>query len=185
MGVGPFPRARLPGHSRLGKTALWAGAIDPRFAVVISNDSGCCGGALHRRKYGENLSQHFQQHLNWKVPIWFVNRLDQFIWREEDLPFDQHELLALIAPRPLAIATATDDQDADPRGEFLSAVAASDVYRLFGSQGLPATEMPPSDTPITGDISFHYRTGKHDQTPQDWSHYWDIADRYLPHGAES
>ena len=174
------------GLSRLGKTALWAGAIDPRFAVVISNDSGCCGGALHRRKYGENLSQHFQNHLNWKVPIWFVNRLDQFIWREEDLPFDQHELLALIAPRPLAIATATDDQVADPRGEFLSAVAASDVYRLFGSQGLPATEMPPPDTPVTGDISFHYRTGKHDQTPQDWSHYWDIADRYLPlRGAES
>ena len=69
---------------------------------------------------------------------------------------------------------------ADPRGEFLSAVAASDVYRLFGSNGLPATEMPPPDTPVTGDISFHYRTGKHDQTPQDWSHYWDIADRYLP-----
>ena len=174
------------GHSRLGKTALWAGAIDQRFAVVISNDSGCCGGALHRRKYGENLSQHFQQHLDWRVPIWFVNRLDQFIWREEDLPFDQHELLALIAPRPLVIATATDDQDADPRGEFLAAVAASDTYHLFGSQGLPATEMPPPDVPITGDISFHYRTGKHDQTPQDWQHYWNIADRYLPlHGAEN
>ncbi|MBR6057401.1 MAG: hypothetical protein IKP58_04440 [Victivallales bacterium] len=166
------------GHSRLGKTALWAGAIDQRFAMVISNDSGCCGGALHRRKYGENLSQHFQNHLNWHVPIWFVNRLDQFIWREEDLPFDQHELLALIAPRPLVIATATNDQVADPKGEFLAAVAASDIYRLFGSDGLPATEMPPPDVPITGDISFHYRTGNHDQLPQDWQHYWDIADLF-------
>ena len=167
------------GHSRLGKTSLWAGAIDQRFAMVISNDSGCCGGALHRRKYGENLSQHFQSHLNYKVPVWFVNKLDSYIWREEELPFDQHELMALAAPRPLAIATATEDQAADPKGEFLAAKAASDVYRLFGSNGLPADEMPAPDINITGDISFHYRTGKHDQTPQDWAHYLDLADIYL------
>ncbi|MBR4672932.1 MAG: hypothetical protein IKP00_00560 [Victivallales bacterium] len=167
------------GHSRLGKTSLWTGAIDQRFAMVISNDSGCCGGALHRRKYGENLSQHFQSHLNHKVPVWFVNKLDEYLWREENLPFDQHELMALSAPRPLAIATATDDQVADPRGEFLAAKAASEVYRLFGSKGLPADEMPVPDLNITGDISFHYRTGKHDQTPQDWAHYLDLADIYL------
>ena len=167
------------GHSRLGKTSLWTGAIDQRFAMVISNDSGCCGGALHRRKYGENLSQHFQSHLNHKVPVWFVNRLDEYLWREEELPFDQHELMALSAPRPLAIATATEDQVADPRGEFFAAKAASEVYQLFGSAGLPADEMPASDLNITGDISFHYRTGKHDQTPQDWAHYLDLADIYL------
>ena len=167
------------GHSRLGKTSLWTGAIDTRFAMVISNDSGCCGGALHRRKYGENLSQHFQSHLNHKVPVWFVNRLDEYLWREEELPFDQHELMALSAPRPLAIATATEDQVADPRGEFLAAKAASEIYQLFGSAGLPADEMPVPDLNITGDISFHYRTGKHDQTPQDWAHYLDLADIYL------
>lgn len=167
------------GHSRLGKTALWTGAVDTRFAMVISNDSGCCGGALHRRKFGENLSQHFQSHVEIRVPPWFVNRLDGYIWREEDLPFDQHELMALIAPRPLAIGTANEDFDADPHGEFLAAVAASDVYRLFGPEGLPASTMPGPDEDVTGPISFHCRAGKHDQTPRDWSHYLDIADRFL------
>ncbi|MBO4512230.1 MAG: hypothetical protein J5746_05660 [Victivallales bacterium] len=172
-------RVAVHGHSRLGKTSLWAGAIDTRFAMVISNCSGCCGGALHRRKYGENLSQHFQSHLNWGVPCWFVNKLDNFIWREEELPFDQHELMALAAPRPLAIATATEDQHADPKGEFLAAVAASEVYGLFGSRGLPADEMPDPDVNITGDISYHCRTGIHDQTWQDWEHYLHLADIYL------
>jgi hypothetical protein len=153
--------------------------VDTRFAVVISNDSGCCGGALHRRKFGENLSQHFQYHLDISVPPWFVNRLEKYIWHEEDLPFDQHELMALIAPRPLAIGTADEDLDADPRGEFLAATAASDVYRLFGCDGLPAASMPGPDEDITGPISFHCRAGKHDQTPRDWRHYWDIADRFL------
>lgn len=167
------------GHSRLGKTSLWAGAVDTRFAMVISNCSGCCGGALHRRKFGENLSQHFQYHLDIKVPVWFVNRLDNYLWREEELPFDQHELLALAAPRPLAIATATKDEDADPKGEFLAAKAASEVYGLFGSEGLPAAEMPAPDINITGAISFHYRTGIHDQTWQDWEHYLELADKFL------
>ncbi len=168
------------GHSRLGKTSLWAGAIDRRFALVISNDSGCGGGALHRRKFGENLSQHFHSHIkDYKIPCWFVNRLDSYIWREEALPFDQHELMALAAPRPLAIGTAADDLSADPKGEFLAAVAASDIYRLFDSQGLPVNEMPAPNVNITGDISFHCRTGGHDQTPFDWQHYLDIADIYL------
>lgn len=162
------------GHSRLGKTSLWCGAIDTRFAAVISNCSGCCGGALHRRKFGENLSQHFQSHLDYGVPVWFVNRLDKFLWKEEELPFDQHELMALIAPRPLAIGTATEDLDADPKGEFLAAKAASQVYRLFGSEGLPCEDMPAPDIDITGDVSFHYHTGIHDQTPQDWRHYYQL-----------
>ncbi len=170
------------GLSRLGKTALWAGAIDTRFAMVISTCSGCCGGALHRRKYGENLSQHFQSHLDYGVPCWFVNALEKYIWHEEELPFDQHELMALAAPRPLAIATATQDQVADPRGEFLAAAAASSVYRLFGSEGLPIGEMPAPDAMVTGDISFHYRTGIHDQTRDDWRHYWELGRRFLCHG---
>lgn len=168
------------GHSRLGKTSLWAGAVDPRFAMVISNDSGCCGGALHRRKYGENISQHFQAHVERGVPPWFMNRLGQYLWREEDLPIDQHELMALAAPRPLAIGTSVDDISADPRGEFLAAVAASGVYRLFGAEGLPASaSMPGPDEDISGAISFHCRAGHHDQTPRDWRHYWDLADRVL------
>ena len=173
-------RVAVHGHSRLGKTSLWAGAIDRRFKMVISNNSGCGGGALHKRKIGENLSQHFKYHTeNCGVPCWFVDKLEQFIWHEELLPMDQHELMALIAPRPLAIATATEDYDADPKGEFLACKAASEVYALFGSKGLEVDEMPAPDVNISGDISFHLRTGKHDQTPQDWAHYLDLADRYL------
>ena len=172
-------RVAVHGHSRLGKTALWAGASDPRFKMVISNCSGCGGGALHKRKIGENLSLHFQYHRNLGYPSWFVRELERFVWKEEDLPFDQHELLALIAPRPLAVGTATEDFNADPKGEFLSCVHASEVYRLFGSPGLPVAEMPPPDTNAAGSIAFHCRTGKHDQTPQDWMFYLDFADRYL------
>lgn len=172
-------RAAVHGHSRLGKTSLWAGAVDPRFRLVIANCSGCGGGALHRRKIGENLSQHFQAHKDGGFPVWFMNETEKFIGKEEELPLDQHELLALIAPRPLAVGTATQDVFADPRGEFLACRAASDVYGLFGSAGLPVQEMPEPDRNVTGDISFHFRTGKHDQTPQDWAHYLALAKKYF------
>lgn len=167
------------GHSRLGKTSLWAGATDPRFAMVISNESGCGGGSLHRRKFGENLSLHFDFHFSYNVPCWFVEKLKDYIWKEEELPFDQHELLAMTAPRPLVIGTAEDDPGADPKGEFCAAYHASEVYHLFGSKGLPATEMPEIDQEITGDISFHCRPGKHEQTLRDWHHYLDVADLYI------
>lgn len=172
-------RIAVHGLSRLGKTALWAGATDTRYKMVISNESGCGGGALHKRKFGENLSQHFQSHLDRDLPCWFVNKAEQFIFREEELPIDQHELIAMIAPRPLAIGTATEDFFADPKGEFLACKAASEVYHLYGSQGLTAEEMPAPDTLCIGDISFHYRTGEHDQTPQDWGYYLTLADKYL------
>ena len=168
-------RAAVHGHSRLGKTSLWAGAVDRRFKLVISNDSGCGGGALHKRKFGENV----EALISHSCADWFVTAFHKYSGREEDMPFDQHELLALIAPRPLAVGTATLDIHADPKGEFLSCVHASPVYRLFGAEGLPVTEMPPPDTPVTGPVSFHYRTGGHDQTPWDWAHYLEIADRYL------
>ena len=171
-------RVAVHGHSRLGKTALWAGAADPRFAMVIANDSGCGGGALHKRKFGENFSQHFDSHLKFGVPVWFVNAGKKYIWHEELMPFDQHELLALIAPRPLCIGTATLDILADPYGEFLACLNAAPVYRLFGSQGFAGTEMPKPDTWISSDISFHYRTGEHEQTAWDWACYLDAADRY-------
>jgi len=172
-------RAAVHGHSRLGKTSLWAGAIDQRFRMVISNCSGCGGGALHKRKFGENLSQHFQAHRMYNIPSWFMNETEKFIWKEEDLPIDQHELMALIAPRPLAIGTATLDYDADPKGEFLACKAASDVYRLFGSKGLPAEDIPEPDLNISGDISFHCHTGEHDHTPADWAHYLELAKKQL------
>lgn len=132
-------RVALHGHSRLGKTSLWAGATDPRFKIVISNDSGCGGGALHKRKFGENFSQHFEAHIRAGVPAWFVRKAEKFIRKEENMPMDQHELVALIAPRPVCLATATLDLMADPEGEFISCLEASEVYNLFGSKGMTAS----------------------------------------------
>ena len=167
-------RVALHGHSRLGKTALWAGALDQRFKLVISNDSGCLGAALSYRRFGEN----FLILLNYR-PHWFVKNARRFINRESEMPFDQHFLLSLIAPRPVAVASAVDDTGADPYGEFLSAFHAQDVYKLFGSAGLPLNGMPREEGSCTGDISYHIRQGGHDQTPVDWAHYLEIADLYL------
>ena len=171
----------LHGHSRLGKTSLWAGALDKRFAMVVSNDSGCGGGCLHKRKVGENLSQHrFYERQEGKTACWFINRTADFINKEELLPIDQHELLALIAPRPLAVGTATEDPYADPKGEYLACKAASPVYELFGSKGFKVEkEMLSADECIYGDISFHYRTGVHDQTGEDFLCYLHQADMFI------
>lgn len=167
-------KVAVHGHSRLGKSSLWAGANDTRFRFVISNDSGCMGAALSKRCFGEVIER-----ITKVFPHWFVKSLTQYSNNEEALNFDQHFLISLIAPRPVCIASATEDLWADPKGEFLSGVYAFEVYQLFGATGLGTDIMPPPDTPITGEISYHLRTGKHDQLIQDWRHYLDIADIYF------
>lgn len=159
------------GHSRTGKTALWAAAQDERFAMAISNDSGAGGAALARRIFGEAVTH--------SPEIWFCRNYRQFARNEAALPVDQHELLGLIAPRPVYVASATEDRWADPKGEFLSALHAGPVYRLLGLPGLGVEEMPGPDKPVGETVGYHLRTGEHDITGWDWQQYLDFADRHL------
>jgi len=167
-------RVILFGHSRLGKTALWAGAQDDRFAAVIANCSGEMGAALSRRDYGETVDdvvRHF--------PHWMAGNFPQYAGHWTNLPVDAHCLLALIAPRPLYLNTGSEDRWGDPRGEFLAARAATPVYELFGRTGIRETDFPPLDQVLRHDLSFSCHTGKHAVLPLDWAHFWDFADAHL------
>ena len=165
----------LVGHSRGGKTSLWCGAQDERFAMVVGNNSGCTGAALSRGKKGESIEL-----INEAFNHWFCKNYKKYNGREEDLPIDQHMLLSLIAPRLLYVTSASEDLWSDPEAEFLSCTLAEDAYKLYGSKGLGIKILPEFNAPVFGDrMAYHIRKGKHDLTTYDWTCFMDFADKYF------
>lgn len=161
------------GHSRLGKTALWAGAQDERFCIVISNDSGEGGASLMRRDFGETTAA-----ITKAFPHWFTPKYASFSGNAAACPVDAHMLIALDAPRPAYIASAAEDHWADPKGEFLSGKSAEPVYGLFGKKGVGVDEQPAVDHPVGDFVGYHIRAGKHDVTDFDWTQYIAFARRH-------
>jgi hypothetical protein len=165
----------LFGHSRLGKTALWASAKDERIAAVFSSCSGEMGAALARRDWGETVDDMAQN-----FPWQFAGNFQKWVGRWNEMPVDAHMLVALSAPRPVFVTGGTTDQWADPVGMFQAHVAAGPVYRLLGEKDLGVTSLPPLDTPITaGDLGWHYHTGGHSATPADWKAFLEFVAKYF------
>jgi hypothetical protein len=169
-------RVAVTGHSRLGKAADWAAAQDMRFAALLSTESGKGGQSLSRRVYGETVA-----HLQQSFPYWFCANYAKWVGRDTEIPTDGNLLLALIAPRPLYVASAEGDQWSDPKGEFLAAVSASRVYGLLGKAGIGMATMPAVDEPTDPArfVAYHVRTGKHDVTAYDWEQYLNFLDAHF------
>jgi hypothetical protein len=166
-------RLSVIGFSRLGKASLWAGATDERFAATISECSGAGGAKLFRRNEGEKVRNLVG------VGFWFCRNFGQYADRDPELPFDSHEMMSLIAPRALYVASATEDGYADPPGEYEALRLTAPVYALLGHPSALPAEFPAADTPLGAGtrLGYHVRTGRHNVTPQDWGYILDFLDR--------
>jgi len=163
------------GHSRLAKTALWTAARDERVAMAFPNNPGCCGAAISRRGFGESLETIIRHY-----HYWFCGNFAKYACNEDMLPFDQHELLSLVAPRPLYVGSGEYDSWSDPKGEFIGLLEASKVYEFLGVKGLGVTDNPGPWKPVSeGYVGYHMRSGPHDMTSWDWYQYIRYADKYL------
>jgi hypothetical protein len=168
-------RVAVSGHSRGGKAALWAASEDTRFAVAYSNDSGCMGAAISRRKYGETVEVIAKA-----FPHWFCSNIGKYAGRENELPVDQHELIALVAPRAVYVASADEDLWADPKGEYGALVAARPVFALFGKTAVGEAAMPGLLQPRhVGSTGHHIRPGGHGLEDRDWGYFLDFAGGHL------
>jgi hypothetical protein len=170
-GIAP-DKIAVVGHSRGAKTALWAGATDQRFSMVVCNEAGCGGSSLSRRRYGETVER-----INKAFPHWFCLNYRNFNNNENSLPVDQHMLMALIAPRPLYVASADKDLWGDPKGQYLALFNAVPAYNLTGVKSDLPDEMPPMNTPFfSGHVAYHVREGVHNMLLKDWNFFMDFAD---------
>ena len=161
------------GHSRLGKAALWAGAQDTRFALVVANESGEGGAALMRRDFGQTTAELVEE-----FPHWFARRYAGYADHETDCPVDAHELIALIAPRLAYVASAAGDDWGDPKGEFLGARCAEPAWRIHGLVGLGIDAQPAVDTPVGDHVGYHVRHGEHELQRYDWLQFLAFAERH-------
>ena len=174
-GVDPT-RVAIMGVSRLGKTVMWAGAHDPRIALVIASCSGEGGAALSRRNYGETIAHLTEAS---RFPYQFAGNYARFANQVDKLPVDAHMLVALIAPRPVLLQTGDKDFWSDPKGEFLAAVAAGPVYRLLGKRSLDTDQMPPVGVPILHTVGYFMHAGGHGTIPSDWDQFLAFMQMHL------
>ena len=165
-------KVAVVGHSRGGKTSLWAGAEDERFAMVISNESGTTGASLARRRFGETV-----QIINTSFPHWFCMNYRKYNNNEDALPVDQHMLMALTAPRILYVACASKDLWGDPKGSYLALYHSLPVFQLLGTKSTLPETLPPLNKPVrSGKVGYHVRAGGHNMLLQDWNAFMDMGD---------
>jgi len=168
-------KVSVVGHSRGGKTALWAAAEDSRFAMAVANESGCGGAALARRRFGETI-----EIINRAFPHWFCLNYRNWEGKEDSMPFDMHMLMALIAPRAVYVTSAEEDLWADPRGSYLSLFHSLPVYRLYDKSINLPEQMPPLNKPVrSGSVAYHIRDGVHNMLLKDWNWFMDFGDKIL------